>query len=227
LRDADDAAEIVRDARGHPAQRFHAMQFHQVLLIGLELRLRMAPRVLAVDARDVVRDSAGKAAFDIGPRAWRADVLVADDANDLAVDVDRRIEHRSDTERREVRVAQFLRRGRAAGIVRRDRAHVLEGVEVSREILRAQQRTLEYLVTRPLQEVTTAQRAILVNEDPEAHALHVEGARRERGEIQPDIAQPRAGRGVQASELHPGRFEPGRSVVARLAMFNRHPDVPS
>ena len=98
-------------------------------------------------------------------------VLVTDDADDLAIAEERGVEHRADAERRQVRGVQLSRCRGECRLVRLDDAHALERPEVRREVLRPEHRPLGVPAARALEEVEAADRAPLLDEEPDAASL--------------------------------------------------------
>ena len=140
----------MSDAGGDPTDRFHAMQFHQMTFIGSQRALGMMMLVLLVQPGDVVGDGAREIALGAAPGARLADVFVTDHADDPAFDVDRRIEHRGNAERLQIRLAQFLSEPGILSVCGGKCAAIHDRSKILGEILRSQHRTLEDLTARAL-----------------------------------------------------------------------------
>ena len=118
--------EIVRDAGGEATHLPELLQFSHVRLVRLERALGAQPLGLSVQTSDDVADRCRKLAFGIGPFPCAPDVLVADDADDVATLKNRCVEHRRDAKWRQVRRAEFLRHRIAIAVDESNDARALQ-----------------------------------------------------------------------------------------------------
>ncbi len=95
-------------ARGKATHLTELLQFDEMRSMHFERGLGAVSFGLSVQTRDDVAHRCRELAFRIGPLTRTADMLVADDADDLAALKDRRVEHRCDPERRQIRRTEFL-----------------------------------------------------------------------------------------------------------------------
>ena len=160
---------------GEAAERLHLVQLGEVGLLGLRQGLGVLARGFLELQRHPVRDRGGEVAVLGAPAARRAR-LVADDADHLALAIERDVEHRVDAEGLEVRVAQLVGQRIAARVVGGDGAPLLERAEVGGEVRGAQHRAFRVLVAGAFVEVVAADRAAPVDEEPDADAIDLERA---------------------------------------------------
>ena len=140
----------------------------------LQSTLGLVPRVHFDAQRREVRHRSGEALLVERPLAQRADVLVADDADDLFATADQCIEHRSDAKRFEIAGAKLVRPRIDTGVVRCDGAIFRERGKVLGKLFDPQLRPLGVTPGRMLEKIGAADgRAILVVE-PDARAGGVE-----------------------------------------------------
>jgi hypothetical protein len=163
------------------------------------------------EERHLIGDRRGEGDLVAGPGARRADVLVADHADDAAAVADGGVEHRGDAERLEVAIGELARARIAAGIVRVDGAAALERVEVARIVAGGQDHSLRVAVGRGLVERHQAQLLPVGAEQPDARALDLDGPAR--------LARHLAKRGSGVGDI--GEAAPGQAYERRL--LARHP----
>jgi hypothetical protein len=84
--------------------------------------------------RNQIRDSDGEGLFIGFPMAFLADVLAAEHADGLALRMDRHIQHRTDAERAQIVVVQFLRAPVLFHVMGDDDIGIGQGAEIRRAL---------------------------------------------------------------------------------------------
>lgn len=124
----------------------------------------------AAIARHGVGQGAGEEALLVGPLPRRAGVLAADDAGHLAAVADRHVEHRPDPQGPQVAVAEFAGARILLGVVRQDRAVVVERREIAGIAIARQLDRLDRRAREGVEQVPARDRAALVVEEPQPRA---------------------------------------------------------
>ena len=152
-------------------------------------RSRRAAAGLSVQTSDDVADRCRKLAFGIGPLLCAPDVLVADDADDVATLKNRCVEHRRDAEWCQVRRTEFLRHRIAITVDESNDARALQHAEVDRKIVGVQDGALVDVASIGLMEIVAAYRAGLIVEEPDTDTLHLQRGCGDLGDDSENIAK--------------------------------------
>jgi len=161
VKDEDRVGQVL-DERPHA--RFAALHFS-----GRDVALVIDQR-----HRDHLSDARDEVLLLVGPRAWFADRLVANDADDRSAQPHRRVEDRFHTVRLEVLCSELRPFRDSKRILRDVDAVLLEGLEVQREIARAHFEPVRPRAAPPFAHGVAHDGRRIVTERPIAHACERE-----------------------------------------------------
>ena len=203
LHDHQDVAEVVRQAGGHVLQGLGLLDRRLPALLrpqgGLQVRhfRRLDPQ------GELVGHRAGEVAVLRRPLPRRADVLVADDADQFAGDEDARVERRGDAERVHVRGGERGRPRVGGDDFGRDGFADVQRGEVDGEVRHPQRRPGGVVVLGQFEQVRAAEGGPVLDVQPDADALDAEG-------LGGEFARPLEDVGEVGLRRHFGQFEADR-----------------
>ncbi len=202
--DDEQIAEVVGQARRHLLERFGFVDGREAVAVGAQGGPQFRHLGRLDPQRQQIGDRTGEVAVFGRPLARRADVLVADHADQFGPDEDPRVEHRGDAQRRHTRG----REGRRAQVGHRhfgrDRFADGQRGEVRRELGDPEQRAVRMFVLGALVEIRAAEGGVVFHVQPDADALDADGGGRQFAGPR-DRADQRRG-GGEFGEFEAGRF---------------------
>ena len=206
------------DPAGEQAHALELLRLAQLTLETLGLELLLVVLVGLDRQADEVGEGPREVHLVGGPGAGFAAVLVADDADHLPADPDRRVEHRRDREGLEVDVAELRGPRVVARVDRGDRPLVLERREVARGRDSGEVEVVRVLAGAPVEEIDAGHvgAALIVEPHPTAHDL--KGGGRGLGDLAQGAVEIALGpadslrQGDEEARLYVAPIELGRGV---------------
>ena len=184
--DGDQVVEVVGDGGGEAADGGHAALLLEPPRLLVERAARLDVGDLLHGERHDVGDRGGEARLGVGPVPRRPHVLVTDDAGDLAVTEERRVEHRGDPEGLEVDRPEVAGGGMRARVVGHDGPMGLERRRVRGDVGGLQRLARAVRVRRALIEADAAEQPAVLVEEPDADALEAERTGDQLGRVRED-----------------------------------------